>query len=924
MIWRIFARDFLRIIRNPIALIVTIAIAFLPGLYSWANIAANWDPYSKSGNIKVAVANEDKGSSSSLTGDIDVGRQVVTQLKSNHSLGWTFVDSRQAQEGVKSGAYYAAIIIPSTFSSRLIGALEGTTKRPELKYYVNEKLNSIAPKVTDIGANTLEGSINSQFTTQVSKAVVVQLRKAKNKLEGDVSGARDDVISATDEAKTNVDSTQKALTALSTKLNASQTSLDQASKTLTDLQTSVASLRRSVQATRKLIVNAQSSMVTFNNTTSSLLTSGASKLSSLAVQTSFSAAAVNKALSDLSINATDAQAQLSGIVSRDDAIVTQLNQALQGSNLSKDSDLYKRLNQQVTQLQGQITAQKTALQSFSTTSTSRLTAAQSGVRNFASNLSNAAATSANALNTANTQLTGNMSTALVSSLSSANALTGSLDGSLASLQTSLAQAKALIGQMKGILKQTSSTLATTAGSLGSISKQLTSIHTDLVALDSAKSWQRFKKISLDPQEISQFIAAPVALRTRIVYPIANYGSAVSPFYTNLALWVGGFILIAIIKIEVDREGLKRFRARDAYLGRFLIFLMVGLMQGLVTGIGDLLLGIQCLRPALFLLACIFLSFAYVSIIYALATSFKHIGKAIAVLLVIVQIPGSSGTYPIELMPKFFRDLEPWLPFTYGINALRETIGGMYDGAYWKNMAMLLPFIAGAFILGIYIRPYLLNLNALFDRRLGETDLFIAEKNNLTNPHFRISNVLQNLVGNEEYRERVRERTQAFLEVYPRLIVAGIVAIVVIPIVFLALAFIVPAKLGFLVAWIVSIVLIDLFLIILEYVHDSNIREFGLTEMTDERMRDDVLSRLRKRWSLADATESLAVAAHPHAISPSAIKDLPPAGSGKASEGADGAGSARSAESSERGEAGDGAKSSESAEGGAADEQGGRA
>ncbi len=468
-------------------------------------------------------------------------------------------------------------------------------------------------------------------------------------------------------------------------------------------------------------------------------------------------------------------------------------------------------------------------------------------------LSNGASSGANLLNTANSQLNGNLSATFSATLGSLESLISSADGTLIALSSNISQTRHILSQLDGLIGQTSATLSTTSGSLGGAARRLDKIHTDLVALDSSRIWRELRNISLDPQEISTFISSPVSLETKAVYPISNYGSAIAPFYTNLALWVGGFILVAIIKIEVDREGLKKFGARDAYMGRFLIFLGIGLFQGLITTVGDLLMGIQCKDPALFILAGVFLSFTYVSIIYALSTTFKHIGKAIGVLLVIVQIPGSSGTYPIELMPKFFRNIEPWLPFTYGINAMRETIGGLYKAAYWHNIAMLLPFIIGAFLVGIYVRPYMLNLNALFDRRLGETDLFIAEKNNLTNSRFRLSNILQNLLDSAGYKERIRKRSQAFLRVYPRLIAGGIASIIIIPVIFLVLMFVVPVKIGFLIAWIVSIIVIDMFLIILEYMRESYTRELGLSEMTGERMRTSVLDHIRRRWFPADGS-----------------------------------------------------------------------
>ena len=851
MAWRIFVRDAKRVLRNPVALIVTIAIAFLPGLYAWANIAANWDPYSSSGNLHVAVANEDAGSYSSLTGKVNIGKQLMEQLKSSHSLGWQFVSSDVAREGVASGRYYAALIVPRDFSSHLVGALEGSGRRPQLQYYVNEKLNPIAPKVTDIGASTVEGKISTEFTRQVSKAVVAQLRKARTDIDNGLASTRDDAVSSTEDALKNIESTRKSIDGLVASLKGSKTSLKAVDKKLSGLGSSVEDMRRSLKNTQKLISSTRKSADKFNSSASLLLSNGASNLSLLSMQAGNAASTIDQALTDVSVSANDVQAKLSLIVSLNDSIVSQLGNALENSGIPRGSDTYKAMEAQISTLRDRANAQRAELQSFTSASRSALSSAQTAANNMGSALSNGASSGANLLNTANSQLNGNLSATFSATLGSLETLVSSADGTLIALSSNISQTRHILSQLDGLIGQTSATLSTTSGSLGKAAHQLDKIRTDLVALDSSRIWRELRNISLDPQEISTFISSPVSLETKAVYPISNYGSAIAPFYTNLALWVGGFILVAIIKIEVDREGLKKFRARDAYMGRFLIFLGIGLFQGLITTVGDLLMGIQCKDPVLFILAGVFLSFTYVSIMYALATTFKHIGKAIGVLLVIVQIPGSSGTYPIELMPKFFRNIEPWLPFTYGINAMRETIGGLYKAAYWHNIAMLLPFIIGAFLVGIYVRPYMLNLNALFDRRLGETDLFIAEKNNLTNSRFRLSNILQNLLDSAGYKERIRKRSQAFLRVYPRLIAGGIASIIIIPIIFLVLMFVVPVKIGFLIAWIVSIIVIDMFLIILEYMRESYTRELGLSEMTGERMRTSVLDHIRRRWFFAD-------------------------------------------------------------------------
>ena len=336
------------------------------------------------------------------------------------------------------------------------------------------------------------------------------------------------------------------------------------------------------------------------------------------------------------------------------------------------------------------------------------------------------------------------------------------------------------------------------------------------------------------------MGTPVELSTKSVYPMDNYGSAVTPFYTNLALWVGGFVLIAIYKLEVDRERLGDVTASQAYLGRWLLFVVVGFLQALIVMIGDLVLGIQCQRPVLFVLAGLFCSFVYINIIYALAVAFRHIGKAVAVILVIVQIPGASGLYPIEMMPDFFRELHPWLPFTYGINAMRGPIAGLYGNHYWSDMLHLFLYLPVALFIGLVVRRYALNLNALFDRRLAETDLMMTEHNAMVNESVSFSSILNEFSNTEELRKVIRRRAKRFFGRYPRLIRAGLALLIVLPFVFLILLFVIPNKVAMLTTWILSIIIIDAFLIVVEYMRDRYARQLGVSAMSADAFRDAVL------------------------------------------------------------------------------------
>lgn len=274
------------------------------------------------------------------------------------------------------------------------------------------------------------------------------------------------------------------------------------------------------------------------------------------------------------------------------------------------------------------------------------------------------------------------------------------------------------------------------------------------------------------------------------------------------------------------------------MGRWLLFVTVGFLQAIIATIGDLALGIQCEHPFLFILAGIFASFVYVNIIYALAVAFRHIGKAVAVILVIIQIPGAAGLYPIEMMPEFFRRLKPFLPFTYGINAMRGPIGGMYANHYWIDMLSLFWYLPVALFIGLVVRKLALNLNRLFDNRLADTDLMITEHNEGTVEPLRLTETAQQIA--EEFPELARRRAIHFFRLYPRLVRWGFLALAVLPFVFLLLLFITRMKLAMLLGWIISIIAIDTYLIVVEYLRERYANYLGEEAMSAEEFRSAIL------------------------------------------------------------------------------------
>ena len=284
------------------------------------------------------------------------------------------------------------------------------------------------------------------------------------------------------------------------------------------------------------------------------------------------------------------------------------------------------------------------------------------------------------------------------SLDSVSHTSGLLSGILSGVSPSAEQMKEIVGSLDQSFRDTKSAVSGTKRAVESVQTRLSQVTADLNALSDSKAYQDFLKLTdINSESAADFISAPVNLDTETFYPVKNYGSAMAPFYTNLAIWVGGIVLIAIFRLEVDRDNrIPRFTPVQAYFGRWLLYIVIGQIQALIICVGDLLLlGVQCVSPPAFLFAGMLASFVYVNLIYALSITFKHIGKALSVILVIVQIPGSAGTYPVEMTPGFFQGLHPLLPFTYGIDAcgklLPESTAAITRSACsaWRSMYLWL-------------------------------------------------------------------------------------------------------------------------------------------------------------------------------------------------------------------------------------------
>lgn len=835
--FQIFKRDIGRLSKNIVALIVVIGVCIIPSLYAWFNIAANKDPYGNTANIKIAVANNDAGTENDMLGNLDVGGQIVDTLKENDSLGWVFVSEDKAISGVKSGEYYAAIVIPDNFSESMVSFLSGKIEQPEFDYYLNEKKNAIAPKITDTGANTIQQQVNTEFVSAAAGTVA-------DILNGSVSGIG-----------TKLDDVQNDIS----------TKISTVSDNLKEYEKALDSFNKTVDSSNKLIEKSKKSMAIVKSDANSGVNSIKNGTDSLTLVRNDIAdfandlgAGISKAQNSLAKVNTKSGINLGKISSKTESIHGQFQEMITSveSIIDKNSEMLitlKEINKKypsdsltnlINELDSQNSKYKTILQKLRTGSDSINDATTTSVKAVES-ISKIIEKNTKDIHSSKITVENGIMTGLNTSLDTFSNIQGTLSGILKGVGPATDNVVTLMDQLENSLDSAKKALSSTGSSIKKVQERLDKANVDISVVKTSKIYIKLKDMTnLDSDKVASFMSSPVKLKTETFYSVENYGTAMTPFYTNLAIWVGGIVLIAIFKMEVDKsEKIKNFTPTQAYFGRWMLFILVGFVQALIICLGDIfILKIKCQHPVLFVVAGLVAAFVYVNLIYALSLTFKHIGKAVSVILVILQIPGSAGTYPIEMTPGFFQAIHPLLPFTYGINAMREAIAGTYGHYYVKNLVILLIYVPIALFIGLVLRRLLLNLNSLFDKKLEQTGLMICEEEGITRERVRLLTTVKILAGEKQFRDEINKKVEQFEICYPKLIKGGFFAIVIIPIVFLILMFSITSKMVFLVLWIVSIILIALYLICVEFIHENLLNKQKMSEMTG----DELIEQLKKR------------------------------------------------------------------------------
>ena len=725
-ILRIFIKDLRGICRNIFALIIAIGLCIIPSLYAWFNIYSNWDPYANTASIKIAVYSEDTGFD--MDGEYqNMGNSIIDNLKENDKLGWTFTkDMESTIDGVKSGKYYAAIVIGDNFSRSMINFLNDNMETPSVTYYENAKKNAIASKITQSGKSTLQETINETFI----ETVVVTILNSTDA----ASLTKTNVLSDISDKLTDISNNLSEYNASISMFNASNDSLsDTLKKTdalVSDMQSNMS--EENIEASKNTANNAIDAYTA--NISASL-----TRLTDINTKLTGKIETLRGKIADYKNNHTlvtklDIIKQLGELNSLMNEVVNATNEFnnslkpilehfkdIDNDNGGHNQFLYDSL---ISSLDLMPALLKTAAQNI-TTFTQWYTDSKADPANIFTYMDDALVQCENSINSLNSILTSSINDSVGKSGELFKTSISSIYDSLVSASDSLSAISTIINGVDSTLSSVNFTLDTMGELIGNVQNTLDKANTELAALKDDGKYELMQKLlDKDSSEYGEFFSSPVKVTTENVYEAVNYGTAVAPFYTTLALWVGGLLLTALIKTSPDdREEFKNDTLTQKYFGRYLIFWLMGQIQAVITVLGDIyLLKIYCVHPGIFMLTASIVSFAFTLLIYTLTLSFGDVGKALAVVLVVIQIAGSSGTYPIELLPSFFRNVYIYFPFPYAINAIRECVSGFYRYDYFILMGQLMLFVIGTLFLGLFLRKPFMKLNHYMHHRMHDTKL----------------------------------------------------------------------------------------------------------------------------------------------------------------------------------------------------------
>lgn len=708
----IFKRDIKVIFKNPIPLIITLGVAILPSLYAWVNIAASWDPYSNTSTIPIAVVNNDIGTKLNDK-YMNIGNEVIENLKKNDAIGWRFTTSKEAELGVIDSTYYASIEIPEDFSEKLTSLISENPEKPTIIYKVDTKENPVANKITTVAQETLIKQIKSNFLITVNETVFSSLKNMADKLDEN----KDKIISLKNlliKVDNNMDLILNSLDHTSNNADILNTYLSELNATLPMISDSLNNMQDSNTASTKLAENTKDTIdIALKNLDSNMNILSSNRNS------------INTLLSNLSIGNKDLYKDLESLqeqIKTDSEICDSLSEFLSSINnntsipsaeianlAAKLESLNTLLNEQSNNIEQLINYYQSS-NDINSSTLSKINAINSDIN---SKIDESLSLYNNSIRT----IVANTCNNYIDQINTTNKIidrTKDMTNDISSILETVSKGTELTETISNDLKEK---LVYFRDSIGYLSDNLQKVNDD----DLSKI---ISILQSDSSLMADYISNPFNISNESIYKVDNYGSGMAPIYSVLAMWVGAVILTSIFSTDVKGvEGSENFTSKEKYLGKLLLFAILSVIQGTIIMLGNkLLLGVQVSNLILFILFGAITSLTFSIIIYTNVSLFDNIGKALNVILLVLQLAGSGGAYPIQVAPLIFKILQPFFPFTYALSGIRESIAGVLVSQTTLDFSILILFGSISLLLGLFFKDKVSKYIYKFHEKFEESEL----------------------------------------------------------------------------------------------------------------------------------------------------------------------------------------------------------
>ena len=679
----IFRKDIKEVFRKTNTWIIIVGLIFLPSMYAWPNILSSWDPYGHTNNIKVAVTSEDAGAT--VDGkELNLGNSLVEGLKSNKNLNWQFVSNKEeAENGVRIGDYYASIVVPKNFSQDMTSVSRTEPKRATIEYTVNEKINAISPKITNSGASAIANNISKNFVETANGIIFEKLHEAGIKFEENlpsIEKAKEEIFKLND----NFSTYESTLSELIGKVEYGYNILNNVQNTLPEIDR---------VATNSIMI-ADKAGITINNIqgfNERLLPIINSHLN-VVEEVSKEANVIAKELQKKPDKTEEIKARQKALDSRLQASIERLQlvkNIFEYFNKLSNERLFNNQLERVTTLSNDITAIKEVNNNIYNKMDHYDEIADTVKEEFVNKSARINEVSSNM----NSKLNVEVAPLISQVLSKAEVNIDKVSGIIAGAQGELPAVERKLSETEVKISNAYGKLLSLQAQMPSAKSKIQKLTDEIKKADSGiDKNQLFNLLKVDYKQQAEFFANPVKLQENKLYHIENYGSAMTPFYTVLSIWVGSLLMSSLLTTKVEDEE-NKYKPYQKYFGRGLLFVIISLFQTLIITLGDMyVLGTQATSPYRFVLYALLISLLFSSIIYTIVCILGNVGKAVCIVLLVLQLGSSGGTFPIQMTSEFFQALYPKVPFTYSIGLLREAVGGVYIPAVERDIKILFIYL----------------------------------------------------------------------------------------------------------------------------------------------------------------------------------------------------------------------------------------